>query len=304
MTKKFLHKSVSVLLLVGIAYFGSIGVKETIGFRHQTAVGRGDSRLQTADDRIPVVCHLPTADFPAVFINGPVVSDVGELCVFRLSDSTIRADWTVIRQTDQELQAVFYIDTSGAALTFSSSLPAKYTIVAAVVEEGIPKILRHVCQYGLTPTPTPGPNPGPTPPLPPIPPMTLGEWVHQNVPDIGRTDCAVLASIYEATADAIDKGTIRSQAAAYSSIRTNTQAKIKPETWKKFLDELAVQIELYLDGATEIKPLSLLLREIVDALKSSGKVQTGPEVPASTEKVCPDPSGQACQVPATIRRIP
>jgi hypothetical protein len=228
--------------------------------------------------------------------------------VFQLSDLTIRADWTVVRQTDQELQAVFYIDTSGAALTFSSSLPAKYTIVAAIVEEGAPKVLQHVCRYGLTPEPSPLPNPGPDPQPDPEPtpePSNLTEWVRQNLRNVPETGQATaLATIYEATADAIDKGTIRTQAAAFSSVRTNTQAKIKPGTWESFLEELAVQIQSKLDGATEIKPLGLLFREIAAGLKSSGKVQTGPEVPASMGAVCTDPTGAACLTPTTIRRVP
>jgi hypothetical protein len=287
MIKKYFQTILPGFLFMLIGYLWLSGVNElarrqAVDFREQSANGRGSE-----------VCLLSET-----YITGPPAADVGELCVFHLNDPTIRADWTVIRQTDQEAPAVFYIDTSGAALTFSSNIPAKYTIIAAIAEEGRPKILQHVCLYGLTPgpSPTPHPNPDPQPTPEPSPPATLTEWVRQNVPDVAQEQRAVLASIYGSTAAAIDKGTIRSQAAAFSSIRTNTQAKIKPGTWEKFLDDLAVQIESKLGGSTDIKTLGLLFREIADGLKAR------PEVPAFFEVACPDPTGAACQTPTTIRR--
>jgi len=264
--------------------------------RYQLSDGRRqiDVSCQTADVRNSAVCQLPST----VYITGPLVADVGELCVFRLSDADIRADWTVIRQTELESQVLYYIDTSGSALTFSSSVPAKYTIVAAIVDEGNPKILQHVCLYGLTPYPDPSPTPNPDPnpsPTPEPTPENLTEWVRQNIPLAGREQSAILASIYETTADAIERGTIRTQAAAFSSIRANTQAKIKPGTWEKFLDELSAQIQSKLDGSTEIKPLGALFREIAIGLKIK------PEVSIPSGAVCPDPTGAACQPTPTIR---
>ena len=257
------------------------------------------------------VCRLPSAVFPAAtpavcglpsvvsFITGPPVAEVGELCVFNLNDTSVRADWTVIRQTDQESPVSFYIDSSGSALTFSSNIPAKYTIVAAIVEDGKPKILQHVCLYGVTPSPDPSPGPDPTPPPGPTPepkpePTTLAEWVRQNIPSAGREQSAVLASIYETTAESIERGTIRTQAAAFSSIRANTQAKIKPGTWEKFLDDLSGQIQTKLNGNTEIRPLGTLFREIADGLK------VRPEISVPLGAICPDPTGADCQqVPTT-----
>jgi len=250
----------------------------------------------------PADCQLPSADSLDTFITSPPAAEVGELCVFRLSDTKLRADWVVIRQTEQESPPSFYIDSSGSALTFSSSIPAKYTVIAAIVEGGSPKILRHVCLYGLTPSPnpSPGPSPFPTPgptPTPQPTPQNLTEWVRQNIPVAGREQSAVLASIYETTADAIERGTIRTQEAAFSSIRSNTQAKIKGDSWDKFLEELATEIQSKLGGSTEIAPLGALFREIAAGLK------TKPEFSVPQAAFCPDPTGAACQ-PTTILRRP
>ena len=249
-------------------------------------------------DTSPSDCRLPES---AVYISGPLVAEVGELCIFHLNDQNIRADWTVIRQTENESPTAFYIDSSGSALTFSSSVPAKYTIVAAIVEDGTPKILQHACLYGVTPSPSP--NPGPSPePTPEPTPNNLVEWVRQNLPDAGRGQTAVLASIYEPTASAIERGTIKTQAAAFSSIRANTQAKIKGDILEKFLDDLADQVQAKLEGSTEIKPLGQLFREIADGLKASNNVQAEPKTSVSPGKFCPDPTGAACKVPTTTQR--
>ena len=269
-------------------------VRQQIAESWQTADGSQQSEIRAAEPPLAAVCRLQSVISSAVsFITGPPVAEVGELCIFSLNDSSIRADWVVIRQTEQESLVSFYIDSAGSALTFSSNVPAKYTIVAAIVESGKPKILRHVCLYGMTPSP--GPSPGPTP-NPEPEPENLTQWVRQNIPDAGRAQAAVLASIYETTADAIERGTIRTQAAAFSSIRANTQAKIKPGTWDKFLEELADQIQSKLGGSMEIRPLGTLFREIADGLKAK------PAFSVPLETVCPDPTGAACQQPTTIWR--
>lgn len=136
----------------------------------------------------------PPAPVPdAEFITGPLAAEVGELCIFRLNDQNTRADWVVIRQIDKEPPATFYIDSAGSALTFSSNIAAKYTIVAAIVEEGKPRMLQHICQYGMTPNPSPDPRPDPTPEPQPEP-VTLTDWVRQNIPEAGKPQAAALAS--------------------------------------------------------------------------------------------------------------
>ncbi len=238
------------------------------------------------------------------FITGPIVAETGELCVFKLNDPKTRADWTVVRQIDKEPPAIFYIDTAGSALTFSSNVSAKYTIIAAVIEEGKPRILQHVCEYGLTPEPTPGPNPGPGPtpkpgPEPQPEPTTLSDWVRQNIPEAGKSQCSVLASCYESAALGIERGSIKSPEAAFSAIRTNTQTKIKLDIWKDFLDKLSEKINERFSGNRDIWELGAIFKEIADGLKTGVTVQAVPtneKKPMVNQAYCPDPTGRACQI--------
>ena len=226
------------------------------------------------------------------FITGPVASDVGELCVFKLNSET-RADWVVVRQIDKDSPPQFYIDTSGSALAFSSSIAAKYTIVASVIEEGRPRILQHVCDYGIAPEPKPDPKPMPNPEPEPEPePKTLSEWIRQNVPEAGKPQAVVLASCYRSAAEGIEKGTIKSSEAAFSVIRTNTQTKIKLDVWQKFLDELSVKINEKLAGTTDVKKLGEIFSEIANSLSSVSP----PVIPKKPETVVPPQRTPAPQV--------
>src|SRR5262245_2091763 len=123
--KKNLQLLISFVLSFAIIALTCVGLQETWvrlqapDFRHQE-VNR------------TVFLEPEAASLTPSFIDGPVASNVGELCVFKLSDPEIRADWVVIRQIDKETPTPFYIDTSGSALAFSSSIAAKYTIVASV----------------------------------------------------------------------------------------------------------------------------------------------------------------------------
>ncbi|MGL6193671.1 MAG: hypothetical protein ACRC2T_02475 [Thermoguttaceae bacterium] len=229
------------------------------------------------------------------YVSGPLIAEVGELCVFRLSDPKNRADWVVVRQSDSGPPATCYIDSSGASLAFSSNVPAKYTIIAAVIEDGLPMILMHVCEYGVSPEPSPSPFPAPPTPNPTPPPATLGEWVKQNVPDAGRGECGALAACFEATADAIEKRAVKTPEAAFSTLRTATQAKIQSDVWEKFLDELSVLIREKINDTTDIKSIGVIFAEIASALKSI-TVSDAESILASTSSICPDPTGKACQI--------
>ncbi len=279
-------------------------------FMVTTLAGIGAGKLLdgflTTDSRITFISEEKTA-VPkpgpidtSEFITGPLAADVGELCVFRLNDPKVRADWTVVRQIDKEPPALFYIDTAGSALTFSSNIAAKYTIVAAVIEEGKPRILQHVCQYGLTPSPTPGPNPNPDPtPKPEPEPSNLSDWVRQNIPEAGKSQCSVLASCYESAALGIERGSIKTPEAAFSAIRTNTQTKIKIDVWKDFLDKLSEKINERYTGNRDIKELGAIFKEIADGMKTGITAQTVPtneKKPMANQAYCSDPTGQACQV--------
>ena len=250
----------------------------------------------------------------AEFVTGPLAADVGQLCVFRLNDPDTRADWVIVPE------ATCYVDSSGSSLAFASNIPSKYSIIAAVVEDGVPKILTHICEYGLQPQPDPGPNPDPTPKPnpPPKPAVTLKDWVSQNVPEAGKSKAAALASCYESAALGIENGSIRSQEAAYSVIRTASQTKINVETWSTFLDGLAEQIVHQLNGEASVARLGVIFAEIAEGLKAVSIPETislaiieeivQPVLPVSplvsSEKptvICPDPTGRACQTQPTIQ---
>ncbi len=197
----------------------------------------------------------------AEFISGPLVADTGQLCVFRLSDPQTRADWVIVPE------ATSFIDSSGSSFAFSSNISARYTIIAAVVTDGVPKILTHIIDYGGEATPRPSPTPSPTPNPPPI--NSLKDWVTQNVPDAGIQDSAALASCYASAARDIESGAIVSQEAAFAAIRMATQTKIDMETWASFLDELAMRVSEKLAGNKDVKILGDMLRDISDGLNAA-----------------------------------
>ena len=220
MTKQ-LQQILFGILLVVIAYFGAVGMKETYTRMTTEPV----SVVETTKD---TGWQLKEPAQSAEFIAGPLAANVGELCVFRLNDSATKADWIIVRQSAFGPQATCYIDSSGSSLAFASNVSATYTIIAAIIEDGVPKILTHICEYGISPEPSPSPIPNPTPE-----PTNLTDWVSKNIPEGGRSQCTALASCYESAVEGIDKGTIKSIDAAYSAIRTATQTKIKPEVWGK-----------------------------------------------------------------------
>jgi hypothetical protein len=193
----------------------------------------------------------------AEFIDGPLAANIGELCVFRLNDTATKADWAIIPQS------TFYVDSGKNSICFASTVAARYTIIAAIVENGEAKILLHFCDYGGA---VPNPSPGPTPiPLPK--PETLKDWVTQNKPAVPDTALAALATCYRSAAEGIEKGAFKTQTSASSALRTATQTKIKPEVWGDFLDKLETQITEKLAGSSEVKKLGELFEEVADGLR-------------------------------------
>ncbi|MDR2763128.1 MAG: hypothetical protein LBB88_11030 [Planctomycetaceae bacterium] len=191
------------------------------------------------------------------FISGQLTASLGELCVFKLNDSSIIADWQVVPP------ASCYVDSSGSSLVFATNIPASYTIIAAIVIEGKPKILTHVCNYGITPEPTPKPNPEPTP----NPPSSLSEWVRQNIPNAEIKQVENLAACYKSTIDAIDKGAVKTIPAALNLLRTSTQTKIDITIWRDFLDKLSEKISPQLNNCNDIQKLKNILSEIYSGLQ-------------------------------------
>ncbi|GHT16630.1 hypothetical protein FACS1894189_0770 [Planctomycetales bacterium] len=244
----------SAVVLITATIFCGIGLHHTV-----TEYWNPPTLVSVATEQ-PAISNIPlTPKASAEFITGPLTANTGELCVFKLNDTTAKADWVIVPS------ATAYIDSSGSSLAFSSNVPAKYTIIAAIVEDGQPKILTHVCEYGILPNPQPPPLPKPNP----TPPATLKDWVTQNVPAEGKTQATALADCYESVADSINKETIKTADAAFALLRSAAQTKIKTDVWKPFLDELSVKVTESINGSTDIKTLSLIFSEIAADLKTA-----------------------------------
>jgi hypothetical protein len=329
MKKAFKTLLLGVFACMFLLLFGGIAFRETVTnilnpLSRVSLVVDGESTQKIVDNTVqPDGWHVLEASESSGFITGPLVANIGELCVFRLNNPGERADWAVVPP------AMCYVDSSGSSLAFASNVPAKYTIVAAIVEDGVPKILQHICEYGISPEPSPTPSPHPTPNPSPTPPPTiiLGEWIKQNIPEAGRGQCAALAACYEAAADAIEKNAIRTPDAAFSTLRTATQTKIKPEIWGTFLDQLSGKVTDKLENG-DVKKLGTIFIEIADGLKavvdvgdvpdespqlsevkpSAETLKLPPTAPATNRSsppvICSDPTGQACKPTSTPAPTP
>ena len=300
--KKQLQNVLSFAAFVAVMVFCGIGVRHV----YENTVNQ-PPRITVTTENDPAKdagWQLKEPSEASEFITGPLVADVGRLCVFKLNNPDTRADWVIVPE------ATCYVDSSGSSLAFASNIPSKYTIIAAIVEEGVPKILTHICEYGLQPEPQPDPGPSPNPdPTPNPPPITtLKDWVTKNVPESGVKQAAALASCYESAAQGIENGSIRTLEAAFSVIRTASQTKIDTEIWSSFLDTLSGKITEKLAGNTDVKTLGTIFGEIAEGLKAVAVSDTGtPAEPELSEPdilpfpqtdfipACPDPGGEACQ---------
>jgi len=302
--KKSLQALFSGVLIGLLVYFALVGIETK--YHHFTTKAPAVSVIEKSTN---TGWQLKEPSESAEFISGPLVANVGELCVFRLNDPGTKADWIIVPP------ATCYIDSSGSSLAFASNVSSKYTIIAAIVEDGEPKILTHICEYGISPEPSPSPTPTPTP-TPTPQPADFGQWIKQNVPDAGRGQCAALAACYEAAAEGIDKGTIKTPEAAFSAIRTCSQTKIKPEIWGIFLDILSEKITEKLDGNTDVKKLGTIFSEISSALKAVSTTEDAadqlsealklPSSPPPANFISPpstgvDPTGRTSQPQTTIQ---
>ena len=195
-----------------------------------------------------------------VAIDGPQKSDVGQLCVFTLTDDQAVADWTIVPATE------FYIDKCGQSMIFASPNPAKYTIIAATVLDEKPVILTFICDYGVDASPTPKPDPKPEPP------KTIREWVAQNIPTDGQKDTKVIADCYDSAASSMERGTIRTVDAGYAGVRMCSQSKANVKIWGNFFDELGKKVSDELGQSTNTRDLAKIFREIASGLRGNTQV--------------------------------
>jgi hypothetical protein len=144
MMNKHLQNIVSTVLLILLILFSGIGIVETINnFSGRSTVDflviqDENTSPKTNNNNVPDKVEL------SEHISGEVIANLGELCVFTLNDSTTRADWMIVPETK------FYIDSSGSSPAFASNVPARYTIIAAIVEAGQSKIITHIIDYSLS----------------------------------------------------------------------------------------------------------------------------------------------------------
>jgi hypothetical protein len=266
MNRNNYYNIISTILFIIMVLFSGIGIVETVAkFNGQSTI---DLLVIQDDKTLPKTKNSVIPDDSSEsseYISGDLSANLGELCVFQLNDPDLRADWIIVPETK------YYIDSSGSSLAFASNVPARYTIVAAIVVEGQSKILTHLIDYGISPEPAPSPKPDPEPKPEPV---TLSHWVRKNIPPLGLSQAAALASCYESAVSGIENGTIKSQAAAYSLIRTTTQTKINIALWQSFLDQLSVKITERLNGSTDVKELAVIFSEIITGLKAVSVIGT------------------------------
>ncbi|MDR2114797.1 MAG: hypothetical protein LBP87_00290 [Planctomycetaceae bacterium] len=267
---KYIQDIVSTILFIILLVFSGIGIVETI----TKLTGHSNIDLLVIQDEkpLPKTEHdiSGTSTESSEFISGEVSANLGELCVFQLNDPTAQADWVIVPETK------FYIDSSGSSLAFASNVPARYTIIAAIIVDGQSKILTHIIDYGISPEPSPSPLPNPKPqPNPEPEPVTLSNWVCKNVPPLGYSQASALATCYESVVTEINEGRIQSPTAAYSLIRTASQSKININLWRPFLDQLSIKITENLNGSTDIHKLGTIFSQIAEGLHKSVPIPSG-----------------------------
>lgn len=177
--------------------------------------------------------------FPEIL--GPQSVHRGNLIVFEVSEP---ADWCLV-PPDKSV-GKWSVDTSGKILYFASSEPGMYTVCAAVIVEGQPKILSKTFFNGdeedeFEPKPPPNLN-------------DLGAWIRANTTELSQTknylaEKEMFAACFLSVADGIQQGSVRSAPAARANVRTCLTSKLltcsaeSRKLWTQFLDALAEEIE-------------------------------------------------------------
>ena len=178
--------------------------------------------------------------FPEIL--GPQSASRGNLVVFESPDP---ADWCVM-PLDKSV-GKWSIDTSGRILYFASSEPGHYTVCAAIVVGGRPKILSKIFSNG---------DAGDDIEVKPQPPDPddLGAWIRTKTVELSRTknysaEKEMFAACFQSIGDGIQQGFVRSAQAARTNLRTCLASKLltcsteSRKLWTQFLDSLAEEIE-------------------------------------------------------------
>ena len=175
---------------------------------------------------------------PEIF--GPQAVHRGNLIIFEVSEP---ADWCLV-PPDKSV-GKWSVDTSGKVLYFASSEPGMYTVCAAVIIDGQPRILSKTFSNGeeddLEPKPLPKPD-------------DLETWIKANTTELTLTknygaEKEMFTACFQSVVDGIQQGSIRSTPAARANMRTCLAPKLltcsaeSRKLWTQFLDALAEEIE-------------------------------------------------------------
>ncbi|MCL2304221.1 MAG: hypothetical protein FWC43_02620 [Planctomycetaceae bacterium] len=171
-------------------------------------------------------------------ILGPQSAYRGNLVVFETSEP---ADWC-LAPLDKSL-GKWSVDTSGRILYFASPDSGIYTVCAAIVVDGQPRILSKTFSNGVEDELEPQPDPD-----------DLGAWMRTKTVELSRTknytaEKEMFAACFQSIADGIQQGSVRSAPAARAGLRTCLAPKLlacsaeSKKLWTQFLDSLADEIE-------------------------------------------------------------
>ena len=174
-------------------------------------------------------------------IHGPQSANRGNLVVFETSEP---ADWC-LAPLDKSV-GKWSVDTSGKILYFASSEPGIYTICAAMIVEGQPKILSKTFSNGS--------EEGEFEPQPQPDPDDLGTGIRAKTGELSLTknylaEREMFATCFQSVVDGIQQGSVRSAPAARAGLRTCLAQKLlacsaeSRKLWTQFFDWLSEEIE-------------------------------------------------------------
>ena len=173
-------------------------------------------------------------------IAGPQAAYCGNLVVFETSEP---ADWCLV--PPEKSVGNWSVDTSAKIFYFASSEPGIYTICAAILVDGKPKILSKTFTNGDDPAPQPGPEPNPD---------DLAAWIRSKSAELSLTknysaEKETFAACFQSIASGIDRGTVRSAPAARANLRTCLSPKLlacsneSRKLWSQLFEQLSTEIE-------------------------------------------------------------
>lgn len=210
-------------------------------------------------------------------ILGPGTISPGDLSVFEIAEP---AEWclTPVEKTIGK----WAVDSSGKSLYFASTETGSYTICAAVLVEGKPKLFTKTFIVSGDPGPKPQPKPEPEP-QPEPQPDDLTTLVRQKCEEMSREEDSerfarekqsVLAC-FQGIEQSLQRGSLRTTAAARANLRQSLSSKMNtfPNRSKKAWTELNEEISRSMEKRSETAPDDLalyktLLREIISGLET------------------------------------